>query len=65
MKRLIIIVAVLLIGGCVPSKRVYRVEFADGSYDYYELNYKPKTTDKSIQYEDETILGVSKIEQIK
>lgn len=55
----------LLICGCVPSKRVYRVEFADGSYDYFELNYKPKSGATSIDYEGRTFLGVTKIEQIK
>ena len=54
----------LLILGCAPTKRVYRVEFADGTFDYYELKYKPKDGATSIKYNGETIIGVTKIEQI-
>lgn len=57
--------AVLLLSSCTPTKRVYRVEFGDGTYDYYELDYRPKQGDKHILYEGETILGVEKVEQIK
>lgn len=65
MRRVIIILAIVLLAGCVPAKRFYRVEFGDGTYDYYELNYRPKATDRAIEYDGETILGVEKIEQIK
>ena len=65
MKKLILAILAFALVGCVPSKRVYRVEFGDGSYEYYELDYRPKTTDRSIQYEGQTILGVEKIEQYK
>ena len=45
--------------------RVYRVTFTDGTYDYYELNYRPANGATSIEYQGETILGVEKIEPLK
>ena len=54
----------LLVSACHAS-RIYRVTFTDGSYDYYELNYRPATDATSIDYNGETILGVQKIERLK
>ena len=49
---------------CRPM-RVYRVTFSDGTYDYYELNYRPANGATSIEYQGETIFGVEKIEPLK
>lgn len=49
--------------GCAPTLRTYKVTFKDGSVEYYQLNYKPKKSDTSINYEGETIIGVTKIEK--
>ena len=62
-------IALCLIALCVATAcrpmRVYRVTFTDGTYDYYELNYRPANGATSIEYQGETILGVEKIEQLK
>ena len=62
-------IALCLIALCVATAcrpmRVYRVTFSDGTYDYYELNYRPANGATSIEYQGETILGVEKIEQLK
>lgn len=50
---------------CKPASYTYKITFADGSSEYFNLNYKPKATDKAITYEGETILGVEKIEPLK
>lgn len=63
--RSAVVVLLAVLTACAPTKRVYRVEFADGTYDYYELDYRPKDSVKYILYEGETILGVKKVEQIK
>lgn len=65
MRKMILAILAFALVGCVPSKRVYRVEFKDGSYEYYELDYRPKDGAKSIEYDGQTILGVEKIEQYK
>ena len=61
-------IALCLIALCVATAcrpmRVYRVTFTDGTYDYYELNYRPANGATSIEYQRETILGVEKIERI-
>lgn len=46
------------------TTRVYRVTFSNGTYDYYELDYRPDTAAHSIEYNGETIIGVEKIERI-
>ena len=48
---------------CTPKKYIYKIEFSNGDVEYYELNYKPRENSKSIEYNGETILGVSKIEK--
>lgn len=62
-------IALCLIALCVATAcrpmRVYRVTFSDGTYDYYELNYRPASGATSIEYQGETILGVEKIEPLK
>ena len=62
-------IALCLIALCVATAcrpmRVYRVTFSDGTYDYYELDYRPANGATSIEYQGETILGVEKIEQLK
>ena len=62
-------IALRLIALCVATAcrpmRVYRVTFSDGTYDYYELNYRPANGATSIEYQGETILGVEKIEPLK
>ena len=62
-------IALCLIALCVATAcrpmRVYRVTFSDGTYDYYELNYRPANGATSIEYQGETIFGVEKIEQLK
>ena len=65
MKKILLIATAAALCGCVPQTRIYKVEFADGTYEYYELNYKPKDGAKSIEYEGETILGVEKLQQVK
>lgn len=47
------------------TTRVYRVTFSNGTYDYYELDYRPDTAAHSIEYNGETIIGVEKIEPLK
>ena len=49
--------------GCTPKKYIYKVEFSNGDVEYYELDYKPKSDSKSIEYNGETILGIDKIEK--
>ena len=56
--------ACLLLIGCAPQKHAYKVTFNDGSVEYYELDYKPKAGAKSIEYQQQTILGVESIEKI-
>lgn len=51
--------------GCTEKRYIFKVTFADGSYDYFELPYKPKQGAKSIDYHGETILGVDSIIPIK
>jgi hypothetical protein len=66
MKRIIIIGAALICIACgCASTRAYKVTFGDGSVEYYELNYRPKPTDKSIHYDGQDILGVKKIEKLQ
>lgn len=65
MKKLLIIAAGAAICGCVPQKRIYKVDFADGTYDYFELDYKPKDDATSIVYDGEVILGVERLERVK
>ena len=55
----------LSIAGCAPHRYTYKVTFANGDYEYYELNYKPKADSKAIEYDGETLLGVERIERVK
>ena len=66
------IAAMLLIVGfmvaalcCTPKRYVYKVTFKNGTYDYFDLNYKPKKGATSIEYNGETIIGVDSLEMIK
>lgn len=61
---LMIVIICFLDISCTPKKYIYKIEFSNGDVEYYELNYKPKENSKSIEYNGETILGVSKIEKI-
>jgi len=65
MKKILIIAAAAVLCGCATQKRVYKVTFAGGEYEYFELDYKPKAGATSIVYEGDTILGVKTIEQVK
>lgn len=62
---LIALVALWFLSGCAPRKYFYKVTFTDGSVEYYELDYKPKSNAKAIEYEGHTIVGVEQIEKIK
>lgn len=64
MKVLALVLFCLLLAGCQSQKHVYRIIFKNGDVEYYELDYKPKAGATAIEYEDETILGVEKIEKI-
>ena len=50
---------------CTPKRYVYKVTFKNGTYDYFDLNYKPKKGATSIEYNGETIIGVDSLEMIK
>lgn len=65
MKKIMVAVAVILVAGCKPIERTYKVTYKDGNYEYYNLNYRPKSNAKSIEYEGQTILGVESIEYVK
>lgn len=66
MKKVVtmLILGAALLSSCAPQKRIYKVTFGDGTYDYFELHYKPAPDAKAIEYDGETILGVEKIEKI-
>lgn len=51
--------------GCAHKRYVYKVTFKNGTYDYFDLNYKPKKGATSIEYNGETIIGVDSLEMIK
>lgn len=63
-KMLIAIALISLFAGCGAS-RAYKVTFADGTTDYYELDYRPKKGAKYIVAGGETIIGVESIEKVK
>ena len=66
MKKIILLAFIAVsLSGCAMKKHIYKVTFGDGTYDYYELRYKPKPNAKSIEYEGETILGIVKLEELK
>ena len=63
----VLFACLMLVGclvGCVPAKHSYKITFEDGSVEYYELDYKPKENTKSIEYDNEVILGIDKVERI-
>lgn len=60
---LLIIALFIAAQGCAPKRYAYKVTFANGEYEYYELNYKPKADSKAIEVDGETILGVKQIER--
>lgn len=60
---LLIIALFVAAQGCAPKRYAYKVTFADGTTDYYELTYKPKQGATAIEYDGETILGVKQIER--
>lgn len=52
--------------GCATTRIYpYKVTFADGTVEYFELPYKVKKDSKTIEYNGETILGVDSCEMIK
>lgn len=67
MKKVVImlILGTTLLSSCVSQRKVYKVTFGDGTYDYFALRYKPAPDAKAIEYDGQTILGVKKIERIK
>ena len=64
MKKVVVLAGVILMG-CAPHRYMYKVTFGDDTYEYFELNYKPQTDAKAIEYDGEVIMGVEKIERIK
>lgn len=62
---MVALVAMWVLYGCAPRKYAYKVTFADGTVEYYELDYKPKSDAKAINYDDHTIIGVEQIEKLK
>ena len=60
---LLIIALFVAAQGCATKRYAYKVTFADGTTDYYELNYKPKQGATAIEYDGETILGVKALER--
>jgi len=50
--------------GCMPTKHAYKITFNNGCVEYFELDYKPKPTDTTIEYQNDIIIGVKKIERI-
>lgn len=66
MKKVVtmLILGTTLLSSCVSQKRVYKVTFGDGTYNYFELRYKPAPDSKSIEYDGQTILGIEKIEKV-
>lgn len=63
MKKFVVVAVCMLIAACQPHKYVYRVTFANGDVEYFELDYKPKAGAKTINYKNEIIIGVDKIEK--
>lgn len=61
----LILLVMWFVFGCAPQKQAYKVTFSDGTVEYYELNYKPKSDAKTIEYDGNTIVGVEQIEKIK
>jgi major membrane immunogen (membrane-anchored lipoprotein) len=64
-KTLCLLACALCVATACRPMRVYRVTFSDGTYDYYELDYRPANGATSIEYQGETIIGVEKIEPLK
>lgn len=64
MKKIIILLAALIVTGCMPRRYAYKVTFVNGEVEYFELNYKPAKNAKSIQYEGDEIIGVKSIERL-
>lgn len=62
---MILIIALILTGCAAGRKAVYRVTFLNGDSEYYELDYRPKKNATSIEYEGETIIGVTEVELVK
>lgn len=60
----VVIILAVLLSGC-SATRPYKVTFANGDVEYYNLDYKPKETHKYIQTKDGTYIGVTKIEKVK
>ncbi len=61
---LMIAAAGLLVQSCVSTK-TYKITFQNGDIEYYNLDYRPKKDAKSIEYGEETILGIKEIEIVK
>ena len=69
MRICVILLAILFffafISGCTAKRCIVKVNFTNGTYDYYDLNYKPKKDAKSIEYDGQTIIGIESIEYVK
>ena len=62
--RLLILCLVLLCS-CAPTKHTYRVVFENGEVEYFELNYKPKPNAKCVEYDGDVFFGVDSIQPLK
>lgn len=60
------LILTLVLTGCAAGRKaVYKVTFQNGDSEYYELDYRPKKNATSIEYEGETIIGVTDVELVK
>lgn len=59
-----IAICAFLLVGC-SSTYACKVTFANGESEFYNLEYRPKPTDKYIKVEGETIIGVKNIERVQ
>lgn len=65
MKRIILFsVIALALSSCAPKLHSYKVTFQNGNVEYFELDYKPGSDTKSIEYNGDTYIGVKSVERI-
>ena len=65
MKRILIFsIIVLTLSCCAPKLHSYKVTFQNGNVEYFELNYKPDSGTKTIEYNGDTYIGVKSVERI-
>lgn len=53
------------LSGCAPKLYQYKIEFKDGSVEYYELPYKMLKGATAIEYNGDVIIGVDSFELLK